>query len=122
MNPLYLFKGRINRRNFLFGIFFSILLVLLYASLLGFIGRLDEKGTILEKAGFIILIAFGYSLYVRRLHDLGKSGLFSLLLIIPVVNTILFLYLVLFRGENKENHYGEPPIPKLSLRQILTTR
>ena len=45
---------------------------------------------------------------VRRLHDINRSGWFSILILIPVIHIFLTLYLVIARGNTKENRYGAP--------------
>ena len=46
---------------------------------------------------------------IRRLHDLGMSGWVALLMIIPVVNIILTVYLCLQDGQKEKNDFGEAP-------------
>lgn len=45
----------------------------------------------------------------KRCHDLGKSGLFGLLLLIPLVNIIIGIYLAFFQGDLEDNEYGPSP-------------
>ena len=68
--------------------------------------------------GYVGLIAFlalllpTVSVSVRRLHDIGKSGWWILLAIIPIVNFIgIFVILVftLMEGEKQPNQYGKVP-------------
>ena len=68
--------------------------------------------------GYVGLIAFlalllpSVSVSVRRLHDIGKSGWWILLAIIPIVNFIgIFVILVftLMEGEEHPNQYGNVP-------------
>jgi len=68
--------------------------------------------------GYVGLIAFlalllpTVSVSVRRLHDIGKSGWWILLAIIPIVNFIgIFVILVftLMEGEEHPNQYGNVP-------------
>jgi len=57
----------------------------------------------------MILAAFAYA--VRRLNDLNQSGWLSLLLLVPLVNFFLGLYLLFGRGTDGINRYGAPPPP-----------
>ena len=50
------------------------------------------------------------SLGVRRLHDIGKSGFYLLMLFIPIVNLILWLIWMTTDSESGENKWG--PCPK----------
>lgn len=45
----------------------------------------------------------------KRCHDLGKSGFFGLLLLIPLVNFIFGIYLAFFKGDENDNEYGVSP-------------
>lgn len=63
--------------------------------------------------GAILSIASGISnlmLSIRRCHDIGKSGWWLLLLVIPVVNIIFYLYLYLKKGTTGPNSYGPDPL------------
>lgn len=56
-------------------------------------------------ATMIPIIAAG----VRRLHDLGKSGLYYLFVLIPVVGGIILLIWFAQEGRRGPNEYGEDP-------------
>ncbi len=45
----------------------------------------------------------------RRLHDIGKSGWFQLLGLIPVLGWILLIYWAVQPGDPGANQYGPPP-------------
>jgi len=47
--------------------------------------------------------------YVRRLHDVGKSGRYLFIMLIPIVGTIWFLVLVCRDSMPGENQYGPNP-------------
>lgn len=49
-----------------------------------------------------------YSVLVRRLHDVGKSAWYILLLLIPIVGALIILYYSVKAGETSRNRYGEP--------------
>lgn len=44
---------------------------------------------------------------IKRLHDFDQSGWWSLLLLIPAVNTILELALLFIPGTKGDNQYGK---------------
>ena len=48
-------------------------------------------------------------LVVRRLHDVGKSGWFFLISLIPLVGAIWLLVLFCTEGNSEENKYGPSP-------------
>lgn len=62
--------------------------------------------------GFIALIAglwFMIAQDVKRLHDVDKSGWLLLLVLVPIVNIALGLYLLLADGIVGPNRYGADP-------------
>lgn len=65
--------------------------------------------------GVFMLIAIVASLYlsfvfaIQRLHDLNKSGWLSILMIVPLINLILILFLWFAPGTKGANDFGLPP-------------
>ncbi|MGN2484767.1 DUF805 domain-containing protein [Acinetobacter calcoaceticus] len=58
---------------------------------------------------FVLYIAYFYStfiLMIRRLHDRNHSGWLSLLLLVPLVNIGLMIYLFAAKGDEGTNDYG----------------
>ena len=49
------------------------------------------------------------SVVVRRLHDVGKSGWFYLIILIPFIGAIWMLVLLVSNGNAGENKYGADP-------------
>jgi uncharacterized membrane protein YhaH (DUF805 family) len=49
------------------------------------------------------------SVVVRRLHDVGKSGWFYLIILIPLIGIIWMLVLLVSNGDVGENKYGADP-------------
>ena len=124
---LYSFNGRMNRKDFwLKG---TLLRLLIYAA--GFaatiaaaaseeliantISRTASTGMPLIAAA-IICIAFIQDLIsilavaTKRLHDLGKSENWILLMFIPVGSIIFWFIIGLIPGQNEPNKYGDPGI------------
>ena len=58
-----------------------------------------------DVAGLIPTIALG----VRRLHDIGKSGLWYLLILVPLVGPVILLIWFCRLGDYGENAYGPDP-------------
>ena len=51
----------------------------------------------------------GLSIVVRRLHDVGKSGWFFLIILIPIIGWIGILILLCSDGDKEENKWGTNP-------------
>lgn len=50
----------------------------------------------------------GLAVLVRRLHDVGKSGWFCFIVLIPIIGSI-WLLVLLFSDSVDDNHWGENP-------------
>ena len=51
-----------------------------------------------------------FTITIRRLHDLNRSGWWSIIIIIPLVNLIFYIYLISVTGNKTPNNYGAPRI------------
>jgi len=51
----------------------------------------------------------GLAVAVRRLHDIGKSGWWYLLILLPIVGWIWLIVLFATEGESRPNNWGENP-------------
>ena len=60
--------------------------------------------------GVLIMILvyayFALVVTVRRLHDMNRSGWWALLLLLPLVNIFVWLYIVFGSGDRGSNQYG----------------
>lgn len=68
---------------------------------------------------YIGLVVFSFILIIQRLHDLDKSGWFSLLALVPLANIYLIVLLVFFAGTPGRNTYGLPTPPNKTWHWIL---
>ena len=110
-----LFRGRLNRRNWVIGLissFISLCLLILFFGL--FLSLFKSTNIVPANLSSIfidilvaIYFAFNISLYVRRFHDIGKSGLDVFLLLIPIINLLIFFNLAFKKGDSGKNDYGE---------------
>lgn len=60
----------------------------------------------------LFLLLPGIGVAVRRLHDIGKSGWWLLLCLVPIVNFIFAIVMLIWTikdGEKAANQYGESP-------------
>ncbi|MGE8499918.1 MAG: DUF805 domain-containing protein [Pseudomonas sp.] len=100
-------SGRIGRIKLL-GLFLLALWPLILARVLH-----DEAAAqwfqnavgVLAVAGLVFLWVALLATFIRRLHDVGRSGLWVLLV------AVLWPLLMVWPGQNRANHYGPPPSP-----------
>lgn len=51
-----------------------------------------------------------WAVEVRRLHDIGKSGWWLLLWLIPLIGAIILLIWMIRKGTDGDNQYGPAPL------------
>lgn len=105
-------KGRLNRKSYIYRCFFLSFVAVVVNTILELlsIGPLFMPFQILEYAVGGVNTACTIFLSMRRFHDLGRSGLWLLLLCIPLFNILAFLYLIFKPGDIGPNDYGSDPL------------
>ena len=76
---------------------------------------MSGEGLVLMLAFLIIIVMTVSSimLSIRRLHDCDKSGYWYFLALVPIVNLVLWLYLLFQPGTAGENKYGPDPLKQV---------
>ena len=59
--------------------------------------------------GVIIHVIPSLAVLVRRLHDVGKSGWFYFIFLIPIIGIIWLLVLYCTEGQKQDNKWGPDP-------------
>ncbi len=105
------FSGRARRKEFWMFVLFNIIFA--------FVAMLLDRmfGVAFEGIGygpFYILYALavlipGLAVEVRRLHDIGKSGWWIFIALIPLVGAIWLLVLLVTDSQPGDNAYGPNP-------------
>lgn len=105
------FTGRARRSEYwFFTLFYFIFLVVavILDNLLGI--TIEDTG--IGPLYFISILAMiipGLAVTVRRLHDVGKSGWFYFIVLIPIIGSIWLLVLMATDGMPGRNQYGPNP-------------
>ena len=94
-----LFTGRARRSEF----WKFVLVSFIISIVLGTIS--DALETLYALAILVPSLAVG----ARRLHDIGKSGWWQLLVLIPIVGWIVLIVFFVLDSEPKDNQYGSNP-------------
>ena len=55
---------------------------------------------------FIIYLIYSIKFAIKRLHDLGRSGIHSIWFVVPIVGQILVILLLFLKGNDGQNNYG----------------
>ena len=108
------YHGRLNRKPYILR---GLLVGITSSILSNVIGVMAESSSLaLNLVSLVLLVVVlalcvvSVMLMIRRWHDLGKSGWFSLLLLVPLVNFVVGLYLWVKKGDDGPNQYGEDPL------------
>ncbi len=105
------FEGRARRAEYWWyalGNFILLIIAMILDNVLGI--TMGQMGygpiyALLALATFIPGLAVG----IRRLHDVGKSGWFYLIIFIPIIGIIWLLILFFTEGTQGPNQYGPDP-------------
>lgn len=99
---LFKFNGRVGRKKY--ALFFIPLSI--FATLVCWLHGNNDFSIIVS---MIVYVSFFQLIAVtsRRLHDLGVSGFWQILLFLIPPSLISLCF---FKGEAKSNKYGEPPL------------
>ena len=114
------FKGRARRKEYwMFVLVNAIILIacMVLDNMLGTVFMMDAGplGEISLGYGWLyficILVHFipALGLVVRRLHDVGKSGWFYFIFLIPIIGIIWLLVLYCTEGQKQDNKWGPDP-------------
>jgi uncharacterized membrane protein YhaH (DUF805 family) len=105
------FSGRARRKEFwmffLFNLIFGIVANVIDIALLS-----SEEGNGFGIFSILYLLGVllpNLAVIVRRLHDIGKSGGWIFIALIPFIGSIWLLVLLAKEGDDGENEYGEDP-------------
>jgi uncharacterized membrane protein YhaH (DUF805 family) len=101
------FKGRAQRKEYwMFTLFNLIIMVVLQLVGGGGEGGLGDVLSGIYSLG-VLLPSVGVT--VRRLHDIGKSGWWALLMIIPIIGALVLIYFAVQDSQEGSNEYGPNP-------------
>lgn len=113
-NPLSA-SGRFGRLSYLGWTMLSSIIILMLLGITAMIFGTSLQPENISLVAFIpfIIIYIGafyvtFVFAIRRLHDRNHSGWLSLLVLVPVANLILILYLIFAKGDAGPNNYGAP--------------
>lgn len=111
------FDGRARREEYWMFVLYNIVFSMVASFIDGMLGTSTAYGWGLISGLYslgVLLPSLGVA--IRRLHDVGKSGWFILIGLIPIVGWIGILILLVMDSNPGTNKYG--PNPKCGLAQV----
>jgi len=106
-----IFSGRARRSEYWYFVLFNLIFMLVA---MGLDNLLGTTISVLPYGYFYFALAIamlipGLAVFVRRMHDIGKSGWWYFIAFIPFVGAIWLLVLCCTEGVNGDNEYGADP-------------
>lgn len=96
------FDGRASREEYWYwNLFVAVVVGVLYL-----FGLVAGASLFLASIGAFALLLPSAAALVRRLHDIGRSGRWALLVLVPGIGTAVVLALALRKGDARQNAYG----------------
>jgi uncharacterized membrane protein YhaH (DUF805 family) len=109
------FSGRARRREYWYFALtnFLVLLVLMFIGALGGTeqqpGQIGSFAAIVYVLYIVAMIVPAIAVNVRRLHDIGKSGWWVFIGLVPIIGPIWLIILHATDGQPGDNQYGTDP-------------
>lgn len=109
LGSLFSAKGRTRRREYFIGLFqLSSIIVILVALIIKlFSAKIEIFGIACIIISILYLIASLF-ICIRRLHDIGKSGLYLFTLFVPIWNIVTTIQ-IYFSNSKEDNKWGVNP-------------
>ena len=109
-NKYATFSGRARRKEYWMFLLINLVVSVALALIDSLIGSVSESGMgLLSSVYSIGVLITSLALCVRRLHDIGRTGWWVLISIIPVIGAVVLLVFMLLDSEPGSNRYGANP-------------
>ncbi|HEY6951575.1 MAG TPA: DUF805 domain-containing protein, partial [Bacteroidota bacterium] len=99
------FKGRARRKEYWMFFLLNLIVVMALAVVDFVIGSFP----VIYMLYLLAVLVPSIAVFVRRMHDVGKSGWWWLIGLIPVIGSIWLLVLLCTDGDAGQNAYGPSP-------------
>ncbi|AIV05671.1 membrane protein [Vibrio harveyi] len=105
------FGGRARRKEYWYFFLFNILISLVLCFIDITTGNYDpETGYGLLSSIYALAVFIpGITVGVRRLHDTGRTGWWSLIAFVPLIGILVLLCFCASKGDTGRNQYGSDP-------------
>lgn len=111
------FTGRARRQQFwMFALFNTIITIVLWFFAIGPLFSGSNAVEDIFTPGYFVYMAYTLAAFipslaisVRRLHDIGKSGWYYLVILIPLAGVIWLLVMMCTDSQQEENKWGVSP-------------
>lgn len=102
------FKGRDTRKQYWMFVLFNIIISFVIGFVAGLI--LGDAASIVTSIYSLAILLPSLAISIRRMHDIGKSGWWILVSLIPIVGCIWYIVLACKPSQEGSNQYGDMPV------------
>jgi uncharacterized membrane protein YhaH (DUF805 family) len=105
------FDGRSRRKEYWYFALFNMLAIVALVVVDSVAGTFSEEMGVGVLSGLYMLAVSipGLAVSVRRLHDIGRTGWWVLIGVIPLIGTLVLLVLAVLDSQPGANRYGPNP-------------
>jgi uncharacterized membrane protein YhaH (DUF805 family) len=103
------FEGRAHRTEFWLFVLVNVAISLALGILDAILGTRGDFGGLLQGVYGLAVLIPSLAVGARRLHDIGRSGWWQLLLLIPLVGLIILIVWWAKEGDKAPNDHGPDP-------------
>ena len=104
------FSGRALRSEYWYWVLFTVLLSIVTSIIDVALFPFEDVSPLSSITNLALLLP-GLAVSARRLHDVGRSGWWLLLAVVPVIGWIILLIWTVTKGDAAPNRFGPPPQP-----------
>ncbi len=105
------FSGRAQRSEYWWWALFNTLVIGALVLSSGVAGADAAAQDMIAGVAVLVLLLPSLAVTVRRLHDIGRSGWWVLIGVVPVVGSIILLVFAMLPGTLGPNRFGPAPVP-----------
>ena len=104
------YRGRSRRSEFWFWVLGVFLIGILVGIIIFLLAKINKVIGVIAFLLFVLCVMiFSLPLGIRRFHDIGKSGWFILLGLLPIIGQIVLIYFYCQDSVRETNKWGESP-------------
>ena len=106
------YDNRLNRKRYILRSITVAVAVIVVAIILSVIANKLGSGAIAALGILVSALPIipAFMLSIRRLHDLNRPGWWCIGFFIPMINFVLSIYLIFFKGTKGPNQFGPDPL------------
>jgi uncharacterized membrane protein YhaH (DUF805 family) len=104
------FSGRAQRAEYWYFVLFNLIFSFVLGAVDGVLGTTTATGVQILRLIYTLAVMIpSVAVGVRRLHDIGRSGWWLLLVLVPVIGLIALTVFFVFDSQPEANEYGPNP-------------